>query len=241
MAPSAAEPLPDPEVSASSQDDGVSAKSIAVEELEVVVDRGCPSEYTLNDPIRFIGRRGDSQEYGYWLYMEIWNSTNNAWWSRLAADWVPPNGSLSRSGRIAEPVGQEQLYARLINERGVVVDEAWCEYRSVRAPQPPSNTISCNQSVSGSLGLNEQDKWTFYGNGGQNVRISMESTTGLDTYLELRGPSGGLIASNDDINAPYDLSSRMQVRLPSTGTYTIVARGFKFQAGEYTLSVSCSW
>ncbi len=235
--PAPGQPLPDPTVATTARSESVSTTSIAFDELEVSVDRGCPSQYKLNDPIQFIARRGSSQQYGYWTYMEIWNSTNNAWWTKLAADWVAPNGSMSRSGRIAEPTGMEQLYSRLIDQYGNVLDETWCDYQSSTAPT--NAPIQCNQTMNRSLNLNEQHKWSFYGNGGRSVRISMQGPQGLDTYIELRSPNGSLIASNDDINAPYDLNSRMQVRLPSTGTYTIVARGFKYQAGEYALSVFC--
>ena len=237
-APRAMEDLPDPSSDASMREKSVGAQAIAVGELEVQVDRGCGSQYNLNDPISFIGRRGSSQQYGYWAYMEIWNSTNNAWWTKLAADWVAPNGSLSRSGRIAEPTGSEQLYARLLDQNGNILDEAWCAYSSATVPTHPQ--IYCGQTVESSLNMNEQQEWSFQGNGGQNVRITMQGRNGFDTYLELQSPNGSLIASNDDMNAPYDLSSRIQVRLPSTGMYTIVARGFKYQPGDYSLSVDCN-
>lgn len=237
-APTAAQSLPDPQVEPSARSAvGVDTFGIALGELEVLADRGCPSQYRLGDPIRFVGRRGMSQAAGYWLYMEIWNSTNKAWWTRLAADWVAPGGSLSRSGRIAEPVGQEQLYARLIDQSGRIVAEAWCDYTS--GPTTSQATIWCGQTTSRSLVINTEDRWAFYGVGGQQVRINMTGPNGLDTYVELLAPNGSSIASNDDINAPFDLNSRLQVRLPSTGTYTIVARGFKRQAGQYNLSVVC--
>ncbi len=236
-APQASAELPDPNTAADAHNE-VGAMSIAIDELEVVVDRGCGAQYQLNDPISFVGRRGPSQEYGYWTYMEIWNSTNNAWWTKLAADWVAPNGSLSRSGRIAEPTGNEQLYARLIDQNGRILDEAWCDYTS--AGGSVNNPIRCGQTMVRTLNINEQQEWSFQGNGGQNIQISMEGRNGLDTYLELRSPNGSLIASNDDINVPFDLNSRIQVRLPSTGMYTIVARGFKYQPGEYSLTVNCN-
>ena len=57
---------------------------------------------------------------------------------------------------------------------------------------------------------------------------------------KLAAPNGSLIARNDDINAPWDLNSRIQTGLAATGTYIILARGFKRQAGQYTLSVQCN-
>jgi len=238
-APTATQALPSPESApVAAAGANVSTYAISTDQLEVQADRGCPSQYNLNDPIQFIARRGTSAQAGYWQYMEIWNSTNGAWWSKLAADWVAPGGSLSRSGRIAEPTGQERLYSRLVDQAGNVIQEAWCEYSSSSGPVVPQ--IACSQTVVKNLALNEQHTYTFNGVGGRQVRISMTGPNGLDTYLELHAPDGSLVAANDDINVPYDLNSRMQVWLPVSGTYTIVARGFKMQAGQYSLSVYCN-
>jgi hypothetical protein len=238
-APTPGKPLPDPNLQPVAPT-GASASTFAIstDELEVVADKGCPSQYKLNDPIQFIARRGPSTASGYWLYMEIWNSTNNAWWSKLASNWVEPGGSISRSGRIAEPVGQEQLYSRLIDQYGNVVQEAWCEYSTSATPVYPS--IQCNQTDNRNVAINEENKYSFYGVGGRQVQINMVGPNGLDTYVELIAPNGKVVASNDDVNAPWDLNSRIQTVLPTTGTYTILARGFKHQAGQYSLSVFCN-
>ncbi len=238
-APSAGKPLPDPKSQpVAPAGASVSTFSISTDELEVKADRGCPSQYKLNDPIQFIGVRGLSTASGYWMYMEIWNSTNDAWWTKLASNWVEPGGSISRSGRISEPVGQEKLYSRLIDQFGNVVQEAWCEYTSSATPVYPA--IQCNQNIVKNVAVNEEHKYSFYGVGGRGVQINMVGSNGFDTYLELRAPNGSVVASNDDINVPWDLNSRIQSGLPSSGTYTIVARGFKRQAGQYTLSVYCN-
>ena len=100
-APSAGKPLPDPKSQPVAPGRRICQHlRISTDELEVKADRGCPSQYKLNDPIQFIGVRGLSTTSGYWMYMEIWNSTNDAWWTKLASNWVEPGGSISRSGRI---------------------------------------------------------------------------------------------------------------------------------------------
>ena len=77
------------------------------------------------------------------------------------------------------------------------------------------------------------DSWTFYGTAGEWVRITMTSGD-MDTYLELRDPSGYFLAEDDDGGG--DTNSQIYITsLPSTGTYTIVARGYDGDTGSYEL------
>lgn len=103
------------------------------------------------------------------------------------------------------------------------------------APASSGGTIEIGQTVSGTLS-NSQASWTFTGTTGQTLSISMEGT--FDTYLELYGPSGSMIASDDD--GGQGLNSLIaSVRLTQDGTYRIVARGFGGNAtGSYTLTLS---
>jgi hypothetical protein len=79
---------------------------------------------------------------------------------------------------------------------------------------------------------------TFEGSAGENVQIDMGSQPG-DTYLQLRGPDGTVIAENDDNE--YSLNSSIETSLPSNGTYTIVATSFSSQdTFEYELSLNVS-
>jgi hypothetical protein len=99
-------------------------------------------------------------------------------------------------------------------------------------------TIEYDQTVSGSFDNNAVDHWEFYGTAGDRVTISMQESDGdLDTYLELYGPSGGFLTSDDD--GGESLNSRIDdYDLPDDGVYLIVARGFSYQGGSYTLSLS---
>jgi hypothetical protein len=67
---------------------------------------------------------------------------------------------------------------------------------------------------------------TFAGQSGQSVTIDMTSNVG-DTYLYLYGPSGNRLAENDDFEG---LNSRIQLRLPEDGEYTIIATSFDEEA-----------
>lgn len=79
---------------------------------------------------------------------------------------------------------------------------------------------------------------TFEGSAGEHVDIDMGSQRG-DTYLQLRGPDGTVIAENDDTDR--SLNSSVETTLPSNGTYTIVATSFSQQdTFEYDLSLNVS-
>lgn len=63
---------------------------------------------------------------------------------------------------------------------------------------------------------------TFNGSAGEAVEITMGSQVG-DSYLQLLGPDGTLLAENDDAEG---LNASIETTLPANGTYTIVATSF---------------
>jgi len=80
-----------------------------------------------------------------------------------------------------------------------------------------------------------EDEYTFEGEAGQMVKIAMTSGE-FDTVLSLRDPSGQEIAYNDD--SARSLNSTIITTLPTSGTYTIVARSFSGEGGNYDLVVT---
>lgn len=99
--------------------------------------------------------------------------------------------------------------------------------------------ILCSQTVSGQIGENEEHHWTFSGSSGDVVTIAMDETDGnLDTYLHLLDPSSAELITDDD--GGDDLNSLIaNYSLPSSGTYTIIARGYAHRAGSYELTLTC--
>lgn len=83
------------------------------------------------------------------------------------------------------------------------------------------------------------DKYSFNASSGD--MISIETNASFDTYLYLIGPSGSVVAQDDDGGS--GLNSRIPpgsgwYTLPSTGTYTIEATSYRSgQTGSYTLSL----
>ena len=78
------------------------------------------------------------------------------------------------------------------------------------------------------------DQWTFFGQQNDEVSIYLYATSSnFDTYLELLDSDGESIQENDDGGSGFN--SELSVRLPATGLYTIVARGFNGDTGPYQL------
>jgi hypothetical protein len=102
---------------------------------------------------------------------------------------------------------------------------------------PMTRTTSCG------AGTRTFDQYQFSGVAGQQVAISLTAAnpTALDTYLFLIGPTGSVVAENDDIVLNTNTNSRIPatgfLTLPATGTYTIEATSCNPNAvGSYTIS-----
>ncbi|MEM6591495.1 MAG: tetratricopeptide repeat protein, partial [Cyanobacteria bacterium P01_C01_bin.73] len=82
------------------------------------------------------------------------------------------------------------------------------------------------------------DEYTFSGEAGQTVAITLESTE-FDPYLTLRDAVGNEIASSDDIEtAAGNYNSFVLLRLPADGVYRIWANSYSSMAqGSYRLTV----
>jgi len=107
----------------------------------------------------------------------------------------------------------------------------------MRSAQAQGGVIQYGQTINSSTATTGTENWTFAGAQGDVVIISMESAE-FDTYLELRGPDGVLLTSDDDGGA--DRNSQIVRSLPTTGQYTITTGGFQSARGAYTLSLSLS-
>jgi|GEM_PF-1456651 len=78
------------------------------------------------------------------------------------------------------------------------------------------------------------DRYTFTGTAGKVATITMSSSS-FDTYLYLRDQAGTIVKADDDGGG--GTNSRINVTLPSSGTYTIEATSYGANAtGAYSLS-----
>lgn len=87
-----------------------------------------------------------------------------------------------------------------------------------------------------SVTTDDGDRFTFSGERTDWVRIRMSSDE-MDTYLELIGPNGNVIAWNDDEGGNLRRSYIYVGSLPLDGTYTIVASSYGNATGSYYLTL----
>ncbi|MGB3768625.1 MAG: PPC domain-containing protein [Phormidesmis sp.] len=79
-----------------------------------------------------------------------------------------------------------------------------------------------------------EDTYTFDGDEGQTMTIELESAD-FDTVLQLKGPNGELITTNDDYGVT--LNSTIVIALPETGTYSAIATSYSGLGGSYQIEV----
>lgn len=85
--------------------------------------------------------------------------------------------------------------------------------------------------------------YTFQGNAGDNVRLSMRTTRGtLDPFMYLLDGTGIPLSQNDDVVPGRDINSRIDYTFQTSGTFVVVVTryGSRFGGtfGNYELSLS---
>jgi hypothetical protein len=113
---------------------------------------------------------------------------------------------------------------------------------SVAAQSQTQERLTVGRTVSGELSTRDAqlpsgahyDRYTLEGREGQMLELRLNSEA-LDPYLQIDGPDGFTLANDDDDG----LNSRIVVRLPATGSYTIMATSYApRETGAYRLSVA---
>ncbi|MBE9139829.1 PPC domain-containing protein [Nodosilinea sp. LEGE 07088] len=79
-----------------------------------------------------------------------------------------------------------------------------------------------------------ESTYSFEGSSGQIITITLDSTE-FDPVLALLAPDETEIAANDDFGGT--LNAQITLTLPEDGTYTVVARSYSGQGGDYDLVV----
>lgn len=82
-----------------------------------------------------------------------------------------------------------------------------------------------------------EQSYKFEGTSGQAITITLESED-FDPVLVLTDSAGNELATNDDFGGT--LNSTIIVTLPKQDTYTVVARSFAGQGGDYQVMVRTS-
>ncbi len=115
-------------------------------------------------------------------------------------------------------------------------------FGSVAAQSQSQDRLTVGRTVSGELSASDAqlatgahfDRYTIDGREGQMLELQLNSDA-LDPYLQIDGPDGFTLANDDDDG----LNSRIIVRLPATGSYTVMATSYgPRETGAYRLSVA---
>jgi len=102
---------------------------------------------------------------------------------------------------------------------------------------PPQVDLAYGDSVAEALTSGRGDLWTFSGESGDVVTISMNAEE-FDTFLALFDPSGKYLTCDDDGGEQRN-ASIIDFPLPSSGVYTINAMGLvPDSGGAYSLMIS---
>ena len=108
------------------------------------------------------------------------------------------------------------------------------------APPPAeAEHIAFGDTVEGEITSVAGQRWTFTGNQGDIVQIAV-TTFDIDSLIELFGPDGALVATDDDSGGNLNpLIANFE--LPASGDYAIVVRAYSgTQGGAYTLALQGS-
>ena len=106
-------------------------------------------------------------------------------------------------------------------------------------PATPGSVLTPEAQMAAALNTDaEEQRYTFHGEAGLAVTIDMRAPSGgtLDSFIELIGPSGQTLTTDDDGGNGLNslISSYL---LPETGDYTIVSHSYSYNSqGSYSLT-----
>lgn len=124
--------------------------------------------------------------------------------------------------------GRYTLTAGSVTDQGAVVLDG-----TLRVDAPSSGELSASDPTR--QGGQYFESWAFEGTAGESITLELTSHD-FDTFLILRAPNGSE-ESNDDISR-RDTDSRINMILPESGTYRVLASSYLAGAeGLYSLSI----
>jgi hypothetical protein len=108
--------------------------------------------------------------------------------------------------------------------------------QSTASPELDTPVIAYNQIKEGQLTEPaEIDEWVFNAQAGERVNIVLNSQ--FDSYMELYGPDGDFISSNDDHGGTLN-AALFDLQLRQDGPHKVVVRGYDGTTGGYVLALT---
>ena len=101
-------------------------------------------------------------------------------------------------------------------------------------------SIQPGQVTQNTINTFRDDGWTYSASANQHIIVEVDAVDfKLDPHLYLYDPTGLLIAENDDIDGSTNRNARIDLTLPSAGTYTIRVSAFA-DGGAYKLTLEAA-
>lgn len=191
--------------------------SLPLDEGERVVVSARSSEVDLvlwvTAPTGELVSRDDDSAGGTDPLVEVDASYTGTYWVGVSSDFASSGPYELR----VEPAG-----ARPLADLGRLQVGVAAEGRLSRGDERPGSSQSY------------RDRYVFAGAAGQSLELRMRSTE-LDAYLRLYGPSGELLAEDDDGGGGFD--SRVFAVLDEDGDYVVEATSYAPATGAYRLEL----
>jgi hypothetical protein len=176
-----------------------------------------------------------------------WTATSNASWITITSGSSGSgngtvNYSVAANNSTSSRMGTMTIAGQTFTVNQAGASAAGCSVTPITVGQTVNGSLTTSDGRSPIKGSSYYcDRYTFSGTAGQQVAILLTSSA-FDTYLYLIGPSGSVVAQDDDGGGGWN--SRIPpgsgyYTLPSSGTYTIEVTSYSPNAtGSYTLSLS---
>ncbi|MFN2512780.1 MAG: M12 family metallo-peptidase [Pyrinomonadaceae bacterium] len=225
----------------------------AVENSACLTQKVAPGcTYTISPTLQQFGTAGGSGSVNVTAGAGCaWAAAEGIPWVGVTANETGTGNGLANFSVDANTGGPRQGRVDIAGQSLTIQQSASanCMTTPIGAGSPINGSLSTSDCRSGQPDRPDAliDLYTFSGTAGQQVRIEMNAAvappTGIDTYLYLFGPSGNIVALNDDIVPFEDKNSRVPVNgfvtLQETGTYTIEATSyFNGETGAYSLTLT---
>lgn len=192
--------------------------------IQLTIDRGQGATYAIGDPITITFTLPQPG------FIRLTSRTANG--TNPVAEGFSGGTTGAIRSVVGDPPGEHRLRMELIvNNTVVATGETFFNATTGGS----SNTIACNQTVSGQLAsATDQERWTFSGSAGTRIGASVSATTPVQ--LTLQAPSGIVLATGTN--------SFPETTLTADGTYALlVGGGGQFGAQvviPYQLRLFCS-
>jgi hypothetical protein len=100
--------------------------------------------------------------------------------------------------------------------------------------------LSSGENVTGRVTADESSSWTFIGQEGDAINIVVEPSADLDVVVDVLDSSGVSILPSGEVDASFGTERIEGLRLPASGEFTILVRGYGGSSGDYTLTLTAS-